>query len=107
MSDGETQGGIFAEKIEDAKKTVLAKWNARRGFHYQAAFLDEEGEPTLHGQKILADLDRFCRGNESTFHADPRAHALLEGRREVFLRILNFLEMDSREVRPFVEVKDE
>lgn len=36
---------------------------------------------------VLADLTRFCRGTESAFHPDPRVHAVLEGRREVLLRI--------------------
>lgn len=36
---------------------------------------------------VMKDLARFCRAHESTFNADPRAHALAEGRREVFLRI--------------------
>lgn len=35
----------------------------------------------------LIDLAEFCRANESCFHTDPRAHAALEGRREVWLRI--------------------
>lgn len=38
-------------------------------------------------QKVLADLMRFCRARESTFHVDQRAHALMEGRREVWLRL--------------------
>jgi hypothetical protein len=36
---------------------------------------------------VLKDLARFCRANESCYHPDPRTHALLEGRREVWLRI--------------------
>jgi hypothetical protein len=39
------------------------------------------------GEAVLADLARFCRANESCFHADARLHAVLEGRREVWLRI--------------------
>lgn len=36
---------------------------------------------------VLVDLAEFCRANESCFHQDPRVHAALEGRREVWLRI--------------------
>jgi hypothetical protein len=36
---------------------------------------------------------RFCRAYETTFHADPRIHAVLEGRREVLLRITNHTNM--------------
>ena len=44
-----------------------------------------------HGKRVLADLAKFCRANETTFHTDPRMHAELEGRREVWLRIMNHL----------------
>lgn len=42
---------------------------------------------------VLKDLARFCRAHESTFMADERAHALAEGRREVWLRIANHLNL--------------
>jgi hypothetical protein len=43
---------------------------------------------------VLKDLEIFCRANESCFHQDPRIHAVLEGRREVYLRIMDHLGMD-------------
>lgn len=39
------------------------------------------------GNIIFRDLIGFCRGLDTTFHEDPRLHALLEGRREVLMRI--------------------
>lgn len=50
------------------------------------------------GQKVLADLARFCRAHRSTFHEDARAHALAEGRREVFLRITEHLQLSPEEL---------
>lgn len=47
------------------------------------------------GQMVLRDLMGFCRAGESTFHPDPRTHALLEGRREVFLRIQDHVELTT------------
>lgn len=47
---------------------------------------------------VLADLARFCRANETTFNADPRVDALLQGRREVFLRIAQHLDMTEGEL---------
>lgn len=44
---------------------------------------------------VLEDLAAFCRANETTFHGDPRAHALAEGRREVWLRIQQHLQLDD------------
>lgn len=51
------------------------------------------GHDIPHRKLVLADLAAFCRKDESTFHADPRIHALLEGRREVLLRISAYLEL--------------
>ena len=96
------------EPIDPATLNVAQRmFNARRARHYRALFLDEDGSISVHGQKVLADLNRFCRGNSSAFHADPRVHALLEGRREVLLRLLTFLKIDSATIAQFVEVIDE
>jgi hypothetical protein len=40
---------------------------------------------------FMADLARFCRADRPCFDPDPRVHALLEGRREVWLRIQEHL----------------
>lgn len=50
------------------------------------------------GQNVLIDLAEFCRASETTFHKDARLHALLEGRREVFLRIVNFLNLTAEQI---------
>lgn len=60
----------------------------RRKQNYQMAFLSGSA-----GQEVLIDLARFCRANETCFHADPRMHAVAEGRREVWLRIQNHLNL--------------
>ncbi len=49
------------------------------------------------GKQVLADLANFCRAHESTFETDPRAHALLEGRREVYLRIRDHIELSEED----------
>lgn len=59
-----------------------------RQSNYQTVFLNPKGE------KVLADLAKFCRAHESTFHPDPRVQAALEGRREVWLRIQEHLKLD-------------
>lgn len=42
---------------------------------------------------VLRDLAKFCHANESAFHTDPRVHAVIEGRREVWLRIQKYLKL--------------
>ena len=51
----------------------------------QSAYRLAFGSPA--GQEVLKDLLKFCRARKTTFNADPRVHAALEGRREVWLRI--------------------
>lgn len=46
------------------------------------------------GEMALQDLKEFCRADQSTFHPDARMHAVLEGRREVWLRIQDHLKLD-------------
>lgn len=50
------------------------------------------------GQIVLNDLALFCRANATTFDDDPRRHALLEGRRETFLRIQQFAKLHPDDV---------
>lgn len=47
---------------------------------------------------VLKDLARFCRAHQSTFHDDPRAHAVAEGRREVWLRLSHHLQLSEDEL---------
>ena len=47
--------------------------------------------------KVLEDLSKFCRANESCFHPDPRIHAVIEGRREVWLRLNDHINLSSEE----------
>ena len=68
--------------VEQAKR-----WLFRRRYAYQTTFRGPLAD------EVLRDLARFCRANQSTFHDDARAHALAEGRREVWLRIANHLNL--------------
>lgn len=63
--------------------------------------------PNIFSERVLKDLGRFCRVSDSTFHADPRMHAVLEGRREVFLRISKHLNLDTNEFLKLYGVNDE
>lgn len=47
---------------------------------------------------VSNDLRRFCRADASAFHPDARVHAVLEGRREVWLRIQQFSELTTEEI---------
>lgn len=53
---------------------------------------------SVQGQRVLADLAKFCRAHETTFHTDARAHAVAEGRREVWLRIQRHLNLTDEQL---------
>lgn len=53
---------------------------------------------SVHASAVLKDLAEFCRANTSTFHEDPRVHAALEGRREVWLRIQKYIQLTPDEL---------
>ncbi len=50
------------------------------------------------GQIVLQDLAKFCRANETTSHETPTGMATLEGRRQVFLRIIEHLHKTPEEL---------
>jgi hypothetical protein len=94
-----------SDSDEDKARRALAQANADRARHYQAVFLGPDGTPHAHAEEVIADLRRFCRIDQSTFDADARIHALLEGRREVAQRILTFLQIDRAEIARITEEK--
>jgi len=79
----------FSAAVQAAKR-----WLRGRRLSYLRVFAREDQD----GQVVLADLARFCRAHETTFHMDPRAHAVAEGRREVWLRIAYHLKLTDDEL---------
>lgn len=53
---------------------------------------------SIFAVRVLSDLARFCRAHETTFHPDPRVHGVLEGRREVWLRIQHQLQLSDEDL---------
>lgn len=61
--------------------------------NYQRVFNGQDAE------YVMQDLARFCRAEKSCFHTDARTQALLEGRREVWLRIKHHLDLTEEELK--------
>lgn len=47
---------------------------------------------------VLKDLAQFCRAHESTFHVEHSMSDRLDGRREVWLRIANHLNLSEEQL---------
>lgn len=70
----------------------LIAWLRQRKRAYQLVFRSPAGA------EVLEDLARFCRASETCFDPDPRIHAALEGRREVWLRIQEYLNLTPEQL---------
>jgi hypothetical protein len=78
--------------MHDPRLLVLMDQRKRA---YQLTF----GGPETETKKaVLDDLSKFCREKSSTFHPDSHVHALVEGRREVILRIRDYLDLSVEEL---------
>lgn len=77
-------------EIIDATKRFLQT----RAFAYRRVF----ARPNQDVDVVLKDLARFCRATRSTGHTDPYLAARLDGRREVFLRISENLNLTVEEL---------
>jgi len=82
----------------------------RRRQNYRRVFLDGGGNVNPSAEIVLADLKRFCRVETSTVvlspvtkTIDPLAMAMAEGRREVWNRIQQYLQMAEREIAQLKE----
>jgi hypothetical protein len=72
----------------------------RKARCYQTIFNKENQAARV----VLADLARFCRATKPTFCGEnTHQSALLEGRREVFLRILENLEITEADLKLYME----
>lgn len=75
---------LTVEAVAKAQRDVLM---ARKGA-YARVFA---GKPlTGDVEAVMSDLMAFCRGDTTPWHVDPRVHALLSGRHEVYQRIRHF-----------------
>jgi len=88
----------------------LRFWNLRRV--YRAVFEQHSTKPE-HTKPLIDDLREFCRADTSCVvvakdgHIDTHATAVAEGRREVFLRIMQTLRLSDEVLHKMKESEDE
>lgn len=64
--------------------------------NWKRLMLDEQGQLKPEARAILADLAQFCRANSTSFTpGDPHTSTHLEGRREVFTRIVGYIGLNE------------
>ena len=76
---------------------------------YKSLFLGEGGKPNENAKIVLEDLMKFCHVNETCLMissqgtVDPLATVHAEGRREVFLRLNEFLNITQQQLAAIQE----
>lgn len=61
--------------------------------------LDDSGKDVnSHARVALSDLRSFCHGTKTTFSSDPLEMARLTGRKEVFERIMTYLNYETSKI---------
>lgn len=58
------------------------------------------------GEAALADLREYCFAQKSVFDPNPQIMARREGRRDVWLRITKYLNLDEATVQQLMEIDD-
>ncbi len=92
-------------KILDRLHQIIDRRNA-----WRTDYRDADGSLTRAALVRLTDLQRFCYANRSTIkvspttgQVDPYAMAIAEGRREVWMRISEYLKLDDRDMQALLK----
>lgn len=93
--------------IRTLVQSLRVRLMRRRRAGYRALFGPGEGGFTPAQEAVIADLKRFCHAETPTYSVDPREHALREGRREVWLRIQQFVGLTDSQIADIREVDDD
>lgn len=96
-----------AIRIARVYKELFLRAVYPRAWLFRWLFRNDEDRLRVAGQLVLSDLRDFCHANDATiFDKDPLVMARREGRREVFVRIQNFLNLDEDAVQKLMEIDD-
>lgn len=101
------------ERSREMVEIVARRLGFLRVVSYKRVFHDAElpgNVVSRDASHVLADLRKFAWigkhsfGRDQTNRIDPIAMARIEGRREVFYRIMDHLNLDETAIQTFMEV---
>lgn len=93
-------------QLSRAAKELFWAVPVPRGWFYRWLFTNDDGAVRRVGEHVLADLREFCFLDRSAFDTDPLVMARRQGRRDVGLRIIKFLNLDEAAVQKLMEIDD-
>ena len=79
---------------DSEKAQKIKQFLTSRSRSYKRVFSKENRDAVA----VLIDLAKFCKANQTSFHPDPYVSAALEGRREVWLRIMHHTNLTTEEL---------
>lgn len=86
LAEQANEANTLREAVEDDKVQSFIR---RRKQAYTAVFSGKASEADV--EFVMLDLAHFCRAYTPTFHpTNPKIQDLLEGRREAYMRIMDF-----------------
>lgn len=88
------------------KELFLSPEVRRQRGLWRRLFMADEATLRRVGEAALADLRDFCFAQSSTFDPDPHIAARRAGRRDVWLRITKYLNLDEDQVQKLMEIDD-
>lgn len=87
-----------------------ARWKAKVAQAARLCFMEPSGTiPTRDGAILLAELRTFCRADVTCVvvgkdgHIDTHATMVAEGRREVWTRLRELLDLDDQAIREIMK----
>lgn len=96
-----------AEQIRRALVAFQQRFKLARSRAYRRVFAREGGRFDRSAEIVLADLRDYCRANAAAWDRDARISDRLAGRRDVWLRISEHLNLTDDEILKLVEVESE
>lgn len=73
---------------------------------YRVVFTTDGRARRIAAEHVLADLRDFSFARSSAFDPDPIIMARRQGRRDVWLRLSNYLQLDEAQVQTLMEIDD-
>ena len=81
-------------------REVMRRWL------YRTVFTADGETLRIASQHVLSDLRDFTYATKSAFDTDPLVMARRQGRRDVWLRLSNYLNLDEEQVHKLMEIDD-
>lgn len=81
--------------VAKEQEQVVGEHLRARAEAYRRVFSNARADDV---RMVLDDLRRFCRGEQAAWHEDPRIHALVTGRQEVYWRIKDHVTLTADEL---------